>query len=1778
MKNRKFIWLLAALLVVAGFFMMSLPFFIGFCLLVVVFLAFKDFRVEEVQGGDFTQKIIHHLTITVVGVMALATLHSYWAAPERIFKNADHHVLSHLGYQFGQRLSLANDRDPQRALWDSKKGVLQVVYSPVERIFSLESERFYEPLFLRNDDRYTLSNGPIIQTVDSSFSIGFVGGRQLTLRFQHLNEEQPKYQYQYSNRDTTFAPVAINFKKRIRTGLSLRDLVSRSPLATAEFEQVLALLDSSYLLRQQYLIEDNDKKNNSPLCLFPARLWADSVETLSIDGQAILFDERLTLRLPLQENQRFYVGLRTKQTRTYQLKGDGQNAYFYFGFPERKYLKSSVDEDQESLFITSSSAKVAESNLTSALLFDGPQQPENYNHFAANMSYHTGPTTQKMLFRVVNEVQENDLSQATTAKVVAAGDTMYMASSGVALNSAHDVRWIMRVTDLKATNGMPWWAAMLFVVGYTVLVLISIRLTPKRLINNSFKVELAVYVVLLAFLVVRTVILWRAVTFLPAEDATGIDYEILGGLSAYFWYQVAFTCVFFMLLIGYKFWVFQLNRKLPKWAWFERFLSSPWVYACFLLYGGVALKEIGDLERLASVLVPVGTYFFIDFVFQRRAVILYTNAVLSPEYRFVKKLNWLSALAAFALGDAGFSLIFIVFSLCYLLLQSWVFPKNGWKAPQNKLLAAAWSYRSFGITLLLSAFIWISPQVVSVLFRHILIAVEVFLMVLIVFIWRETYLSRLVRWASIGVIATIMVLAIPFQEKIYEVAQSKNRILYRAEVRFRTADEIIASEKFNLGNDRRLLNAAENQWIINYFYGKGSFNPWCYFNRVPHFQQGSSYLTQISDLVLVRYVIAEHSEWVLVGLILLLGGLLFLALRNGMLYNSQTKLRVQLICFLFSLALTIWLTATDRMLFVGQDFPLLSMNSILTLFVSFVLFLMVVLSGYGKSLPNEEVLIFKAKGAKRFNWWAIQLVLGIVVWSYILFHKNEDKFNLSETISKLEKTFDGLNTILDRYQQENLRQASNATAFIQGFDGYMKREANGFFTGKTFEQSVYDAFKDRYVQSNSPEQLLHLKINEEGRYEFAVNNYFYNVNSPDVFQNTWRGHLTSSSVYKALMFNSLTQQNRAASLDTTAALSNLKALMEQRRLLDSDDNLNIRLSLVPAGWAKDSLPIVIVGRTVGEERQTRSSFLVKNGTGLLASNQSKHAIVLKPNDILHFQPKVNRRGRANIVSLKLTQKEEGYLAKNIWLNGKPQHFYPLQERSMWSYHFTNLVKSSYSENPDMLQQNVELTLDPELMKQIYGRVAMYFSEGDANEKRGFSLVVMDNEGSVKALSDYKTDHRTHLDPNQMGRYKALFEDLYMGVSPLKERQLLGNRCLMRMPNGPASTFKPILYGAITSQYDLGWPNLSFGGLGNYPSLSAGGDYLIKHFGGRRMRLIVGANNVGQHDNIYYLSRSTNTYNSMMVYLGSLTTAQIEGVARGLQSGRSSGYLQVGAHPTDPNFNFPLLNYNGRTFRIDQMPAWDQRSSLLSQGLSDNFNFPMSQMAEQDTASIGNRSLARGLEGNTTNGSKNTFKLWCFPEASHLYLIDRTVDTQNAIPQLAMGAYPITTTPLKMAEMAVNLFSFNPSIRANVLATRTKTSAGQFSVGANWGNVSNLANFYANNLFLGMNEAIVNPSGTARFVGSTANGYTLYAKTGTISSGRNEGESRDKNLMLVISQHPIHGRNLSMEELQANKFYVLYFSFYNDASEGGWSASAQQTVRDLIGLVQQSAGFRQLMRE
>ncbi|MBC8155540.1 MAG: hypothetical protein H7Z72_21850 [Bacteroidetes bacterium] len=1751
---------------------------------------------------------------TGLGMGAILTQWSYVNAPQRIYSNAGHHVIEHLGFSFDQRLVLANEGQPNQAIWDTKKGQFLIEGQP-DGSFLLEGREFMEPLFVEKGDRFQLANPVFSTPIRQRLTIRFSDSLDVALDVKPYTSPKDPERYTISARigGQAFGPLPVR-QTNLVSGYSVGGLIAETQLDVPNLETLVAVFDSTWLVRAQYRTDKALPVADVPLLFFPSQELLSQVQSVIIDGRPITVPDTIRCRTRIQNDsghrQRFYCGLWTTHTPIYQLERKDNRtgrSEWTTTFPDRKYLKK-LDQPDESLFVTSSTNDIATTEQPGGFHYPLFRSDTNRHHFFASLAYHEGHTRQRMGFRVIS----TDRIDLDTKHIdhYQTGDTIRIAGIG-ALKGDQTTHWLFRITDLKAANPLQPWHLLTFTVVLITLIFGSIYLTPG---DRLVKTEILCYLTLLAFLTVRSVLLWRTATFLPVEDVSAKVYGSLSSLGwQYFIWGGVATLGFFaivwvwkwqgltILTLGRKFTSWLSGYALARWPTGTNGLSG-WFFGWFLLYGLAYATKILS-TRIGAVYSPLLVYFLTQFYLLHRQ-----QRTKLPEERAKIRLlfgvNWVICFAYIVVSDAGFSIVFLLFSLLYHAIKVLTFPDY---PTQYRHL---WALLPIGALIGLIAF---APYLLSFVFRHPAVPLA---SVGALLVGLAAYLAfrRPVVWlgqprflpVGLGVILLIVAFGCFSQpESFRQLLDRKSYIRYRSEVLVARPDEILQREqfKYSLGNDSKLLRAAQNQWLINYYYDKSDFNPRQYFQIQPSFQQGSPYLTQISDLVTVRYVIGEHSHLTVLLLLLLLLLLVGSALQSDIRFNLYSRLRVQGLCLLFMIGFFIWMAATNRMVFLGQDFPLLSMNSILTLLVTFSVLAMAVIFGERANAQPRSV-VFNRFGRKLMLWtFGGTLLFGILVLYGRMFQFDSLRFNLKPTVDQLQQSFSRLNERFAYFQREANHPAGEAPASIQSlinaFDASLGADKDSLFKSP-FARSAYEAYRTTLVAQNSIDNLIHLRQGSDSLYEFSVNSLYYNIYSPDNFLNGWRGSLLGTGNPRPDFL-----QNRASkvtyALRDASATNRFNQLTLSQSMPELRQHQNLRLTVIPNTWTVDSLPAVIVSRTSGNQPETRSQFLIKSGTDLFHSSTVHHAMLLKPGDVLQFVP----ADKQEAVSLQYQSQSGHYLAKNVWLNGRYQFFYPLREKFLWSHHFANLLKSRFDRQPDDAPGDVRLTIDYELTETIYRQAETYFrktkwgkpSQPDPAEKaRAFNLVVLDDEGNIRALCDYKKGARIKIDPNRMREYQPLMASNYLNGRTSEERLLFANRCLTRMDNGPASTFKPILYGAVTSQYNFDWPGLSFGGAGldtlaavaRQKSLSLAPDknITLHYYGGRRVKFVVEGPMLTSHSNYRYLSHSTNTYNSEIVFLGSLDKPQLETLHRYIINGQGKPTYLAQGSSADVRFNFPYFDIWGVRYRINQFPkSWSNYNSVLATGLWENFSLPVRQ---EQTSGINGQQLlnvASSLDSVDFNQSYNPHKIWCFPEPSHLYLVDRT-NTHNAIVQVATGADPISVTPLKMAEMAGVLFSFNRSYQAHVVANAPATY-NPLVVDRTWQGAQRLTSFYSQNLFRGMNGALTLDQDGATGQGTAHNlvgewvmknypQYHFYAKTGTISGNR-FGSKRDKHLLLVISKDKLHNRpDLTPDDLRHNRFYVLYFSFYKQSNNANWGDAAQ-ALQSMVRTVLESPQFKSYMQ-
>lgn len=1766
--------------------------FLPFCTLLAFVVMIRSFNRQAVS-----------FILLIVGITSILTVRSYLIAPQRIYANTDHHIVEHLGFRFGKILHLVNQLDPKTALWDKKKGQLHLQYDVNQQRMILISKGFDEPIYVKqlNSETYKIGNPTLNQPIKNQFSVVLNDSISFEITIQDdIDNMRSQYIYNLNIGNKSYKNDTLPFVKYLKSGYSLGSLLRQSNTNFPYFSQITNQLDDILLIREKVFLNGNTE--SSPLLLFLTNNVKNSIESISIDNKVMSFSNDPIVQIDLQNQQRFFFGIYTKRTKIYKTERYNGKASFLLDFPDKKYLKS-TDDNEESLFITSSADDISNSRTLAGYYFAWMDDEQNQNHFTANLSYKSGSTREKLNLKLVNVTQNSGLTDESRS--VKTGDTISVSTS----NPLASVDWLFKVSDLKEENYLKFWhiVAMIFFMVFSSLSIIYIIKSDDWLFhikkNKTLNTEVVIYIILICFFTVRSIILWRTSTFLPLDDITPQVYYKLqhiswnsfidGCLALLFFYGVIFIWKIFGKRISQYIYEKYVSKQ-QKGLLFNKFWFIAFAFYTLPLFLKLFTSSVAWLERIASVFLPVFVYISLDIWGLYRTYKTEQYSTKSKKYYLFSAINWILCLLILTKTDAGFAIVFFIFSIVYWYLKLLTYPDYQLPDKQNFITKNKRYWILFIPPMVMLFALLGTPYLISHLFRSPSILFYLGAPILSYYGYLLFLNYSNLKRSMLSLSIFVLMISVGFWGETYiqNIIKSESRILYRAEVLINDPDEIIENEEFksNLGNDSKLLEAAQNQWIVNYFYSKGSLGFYKYFKVEPHFQNGSPHLTQIADIVAVRYIIAEHSEWVIKYLISILLLLVLCTIRNTN-FNIFSKIRVQLATLLFTVAFCIWLAATNRMVFVGQDFPLLSMNSRLTLLFTFSILLTIIILGNLTENKNlsQRAIQFNSHGRFFFgNIIAFIISLMALIYTFLPFEKNTRKFDLDNTILNLQASFNDLNKEFIAFQYEEKMNSSDVYQIVAHFDSYLKQNGEyRFFKDKnTFFKSAYFAFRDKLSIDNKAENLIHVVKNQEGMYEFTVNKFFYNINSPEEYLNVWQGDLLALTSTKSWSIsNVLNPTNQVIIKNDIGSITNN---LIEKKIIPTNENLNLEMFSLPSSWSADSLPITFINSTVGEMKTTKSNFIIKNGSDVYDSKQNRMAVRLLPDDFIQFIP----LGSDEITTLRYRQINQDFLSKNVWLNGKKRFFYPLKERFLWCYHFSQLMKSIIDKqiaNGNTVNQNkpIKTSIDANLTYAISISAQKHFNKfekqlignlkkGDSTDsKRAFALVVINQKGNIRTLCDYKTGISEKINPNRYESYRSLWDELYYTNNVNQERQILGNRCLLRMDNGPASTFKPILYSAVTSQYNFGWENLTFAKVDDETKKAIakanGEDWAFEKFGGKKVRFTVGNNNLQNHNNVYYLSQSTNTYNSLIVELGSFDKSQISSIHKGFRNKQDIiPYFKAGAS-VDITQNFPLLNYAGQTYHITHFPKWENYESLISNGFWYNFKFPTKR-----TQLDSNGGIAQKFDDEFINNSKSSNKIWCMPESSHFFLVDREVDLTNAISQPASGAYPINTTPFKMAEMAGKLFSFNRNFQASIWAKNTSSEEPYFEFDKSWGSKNALSAFYSNNIFEGMFQTI--QKGTAsdllkEFTKKYEGEYYFYAKTGTISGNRVGGGLRDKHLMLIISKNKLNNRSLTAQQLRNNQFYVLYFSFFKESVGGEWSKDAKKTIQTMIKSVIDSHSFQ-----
>lgn len=1372
-----------SLAVFLGFFVAIATFTLVFCIVERT----KFFNVDEYDvlnrrlktnrsSKTILSRGVFLLLFAILCIFAVWTAKSYIypSNKEKMFSNVCYHALAHKGYQVSDQFYLAhglttnNIGFPYEALWDDKDGILKLD----RKDSTLRIHQFCDPVFVRKKekkkDRYTyrLQNLTIQEDVSNGFELYQDGHlryvlevkqhspnlfERLTTKDERLKEEQILYISKLYKNESLVICDTSSFNSVIKQGYPLLDIIAHSPRIeiTEEIEQWFT---GCYLVRDGITFDgeimDFDEKNPSPLRIMPGlHFYLHGNLSINQKEPKHNFDTTFIVKFKDYAHEgslRFFSGVGTHRSEEFILSyPDTTTTLLSFLQKDMRQLR----EMDGRVFITTSIDEIASTENEGGYYYNKFHHEKNLNHINASIRYKVGSARDSLCFIVMdlNNPLEDD------KRVYKCDEPFLLKSTNKTDNS---ISWVFEVVNLRETNNLQLRHIIYFILF--MFFAVSIRLiVDTALERRSLSLfEYGLYVVLFSLCVVRLILSWRASTFVPIEDIT---YPVYRKMRASWGLVEALIYAFIVLLpilvSIYTIWAAKIHAfianavaiikqkfstiKLPDWI--KNLLTALGIQypQIFLTYIGLLLlmlvtsMVLPKLERFCNILLPLCIFIVTEIWLEvKHAKYKHSFSTL------IQRIAHVIVMCLYLfVADAGFIVVF----LTYIILQEGVLKRL---FNRQSHLRGLKQWLPYILSIFSTFVLWVillrQGQLMIKLFTHtgwVIFFVGLIIITCGVLIYCKTSYKKL----GIGVAIFALIITIigiveavsPSVNFCSDLVNKKAHMRYRAEIQQLTkgesVDQLIEKSDYDSQDIVYIMRSAHNQWFINQYIraGQDMKNDNLSFRLQPHSNHGCTYTTQTTDLVVTRYILAEHGEVVARRILILWGLLILIFIMEIMMSNGINIACLGSTLLIYSIALLVYLSATNRIVFIGQDFPMISLQSRVAILFPYVLLCIPLFrSIYIRQMRLDDD-DDKETDFKGVVFGVLLIVLTILCITGIEQKGKEQEasqFNVSTLISNMSDKVALINERFQIYQIEN-KKAIKSEKIQDIWKKFVDTDYaivyNKLLEDTTAENKFFSSslkyFENKQTSKTDINQLLHLR-RRGGICYLAVNKQHYFIPAIMKEEMQWQGHLYAAHINPNFSLYGLNNAKKIK-LDT-------KKDYEVNILADNvaENVPNIPLLRFDASWTPGDAPLLLLKSAQGIGQS--EYFWIESDTLEYKSKGRNNQIAtsIEPGDVfrLYHQP-TNKKPEA-IYSAKLHKDGTKYIARNIWLNGHRRLFYPLGKESMWSYHYANLVSSALGDtsllkiNRAYQDTSLRLSLDYDLCKALYQSVEKDVAKSQSSNK------------------------------------------------------------------------------------------------------------------------------------------------------------------------------------------------------------------------------------------------------------------------------------------------------------------------------------------------------------------------------------------------------------------------------------------------------------------------------
>lgn len=1227
-------------------------------------------------------------------------------------------------------------------------------------------------------------------------------------------------------------------------------------------------------------------------------------------------------------------------------------------------------------------------------------------------------------------------------------------------------------------------------------------------------------------------------------------------------------------------------KYIPDLRYLTFFFSS-------VLIGGIISHAFKSTRW--CILIPVLLYFWGDMILTSRYVRSYKDDMKEPDSDFIRKshlfpfivttIHLLFWCVILYFNDSGYGILFLSFGLIWTILR----------LREIDMFAeghARWNLFALMVCFALLLVFYKDLISLAVRCRYLFITVCSLIGFGLTYLIEHSFLGKkhlkgqiyTSAFGALGGIAMAIFLS------FFAIPDSHTE----QRVRVHMSEPAEQLERLpNQESEKRFLEASLNDYILKCYYDEGAninniLKSDGYFQMLPHSKIGAMWGAQVSDISLSRFVIAEHGQWLPVALIATFLLLLCLGIQRPAHSRVAKGLFIQIPLLLFVQSLVIWMAVTRRFIFLGQDFPLISCNSKLTIVYTLLLFFLLISAIVYDSLNttrrtiDEDNMIQRACKNNMKLFACFMAFVAMVFWARGIFDNYNGKYSMADALNNAAITFNEvtidipdtalqqshmfiennanknkrpitstveddvtetysngytLNKLIDEWQNKKLgdkhwnKNIHDTKYMMQAFDN-----AFGTYIDSTYSASettilakrLYKHYINDLAIHNDYDNIMHMHRDKfTGKAVLTINSKYYDASLPSRKKQTWIGNVVEHSPYQAT-----------------------------QKYIDTE-SYNARK--FPGTWFVDGQDVIVAHIKNG--RNKLSVISLESDAPLLMDYTAENVLTRFVRIFSSDNVMLNGGHSTNLSSLMTVNS---FFARNVQVNGSQRLLYPMGDTLFWASNFASKAEREGGyrlRNHEEPLGNVPITLSMQMTRDIYNVINDNYHER--------AVIVADGNGYIRALVDTKSP-KYRVDPNDQYRLEELRDSIYMngGSGSQFERISFGSLALQHLVNGPGSTQKPIVYSAITSGFDLsdnqtfkGWDEMYLDTIRSF--MREGNDFVFPKYTGIEFKTAwpfksIAGDEGGAVEDVSpdeYIYKSSNYYNSLMVYIGShnvdnFNPENLESFLRisDVKDNNSLFYKTKSSRcMTKEEYvsSWPNIHRkNTKTFvGFNMLPDYDQTKSLLQTRMNSLFGLSDGHDA--------NRYIS--LYPSLTNRVKVGY---VYPEASYLNASARTPKNNRdfieiSIRQTAIGQRSVwNVSPLDMAQMYSRILPGQANIELTIDPSKKKGKWTDLESNYN----KNFSKTYIG-LLKSLNKVYTDSKGTAYSEYKDIQSllvnekgeqcYWVYGKTGTIGGKRDKRSGKitrynDRLLVSVITNQDL-SKKINPESL---RYYVVYTVLYN----------------------------------